>query len=476
MTITSLNFVIFTVLALGIYYKLSRRKQNAWLLFISYVFIFTWDWRFAFVLGSLTTANFVIAQMLRVNGHSRRHLLWVGIGLNVFVLVYFRAANFFLSGLETLLGRLGGHIQVGGLQILIPLGLSFYVLQAISYLVEVYRGQLNVEQNWVNFALYLAYFPKVIAGPIERARTFLPKLAEPRVVDDAVITRSMALIFVGVVRKLLIADTLMAFFLPDVFKIPAKYTPPELILWLVIYSFALYNDFAGYTDLIRGISGLFGIELSSNFRAPYFSRSFTEFWNRWHITLSEWLRDYIYFPLSRALSRRNLGRRDLLNLILPPMVTMLVSGMWHGFGWHMLLWGALHGLYLILERFRTLWRPIGLPQNQPTWRQILATASVFTLVILAWVPFRWELPAAFDFWGALLNWSSFHIGYRRLVIALPILLLSLLLDYWQYHAQDEFVYLRWPRFAKAACMAIILFLVFLVTAGNFQEAFVYQAF
>jgi alginate O-acetyltransferase complex protein AlgI len=217
----------------------------------------------------------------------------------------------FCRSLETLLERLGIPTQAGGLQILVPLGLSFYVLQTISYLVDVYRGQLKAERNWMNFALYLAYFPKIIAGPIERARSFLPKLAPARIVDNSMISRGVSLIFVGMVRKLLIADTLTAFILPDVFEVPAKYTPPELIGWLVIYAFALYNDFAGYTDIVRGISGLFGIELSSNFRVPYFSRNFTEFWSRWHITLSEWLRDYIYFPLSRALGRRNPGRRDL---------------------------------------------------------------------------------------------------------------------------------------------------------------------
>ena len=206
-------------------------------------------------------------------------MLWIGIGINLLVLIYFRVADFFLPGLETLLNRIGVQTQVGGLQVLLPLGLSFYVLQAISYLVDVYRGQQEAEKNLLDLALYFAYFPKIIAGPIERARSFLPKLTQTRVVDNSVISRSIMLIFVGVVRKLLIADTLNAFFLQDVFELPAKYTPVELFLWMTIYAFVLYNDFAGYTDIIRGVSGFFGIELTANFRTPYFSRSFTEFWN-----------------------------------------------------------------------------------------------------------------------------------------------------------------------------------------------------
>ena len=476
MNITSLHFVLFTALALGVYYLLPRRPQNIWLLWVSYVFLITWNWRFAVVLGVITVINFLIALRIRIYGQGQRGLLWVGIGSNILALLLFRAADYYLPALELLFGRLGIATQQGGLQILIPLGLSYYILQAISYLVDVYRGQLKAESDLVDFALYLTYFPKLIAGPIERARTFLPKLAQPRVVDNLTVARSVLLIFVGLTRKLLIADLLTAFVPLDVYMTPAKYTPPELTGWLVIYAFTLYNDFAGYTDIMRGVSGLFGIELSSNFRAPYLSRSFTEFWTRWHITLSEWLRDYIFFPLNRVLSRRSTYRQDLANLILPPMITMLVSGMWHGLDLHMILWGSLHGLYLIFERMSTFWRPSMLPQHLPIWKQGIRMVIVFMLVTLAWVPFRWELPVAFDVWGALLNWSSFDIRYRRLFVVLPILFVSLTMDYLQYQAEDEFIYLKWSSLAKAVSMATILMLIFIVTGGDFEQPFMYQAF
>lgn len=476
MNITSIHFVLFAFLVLGVYYLLPRRPQNFWLVFVSYAFIITWDWKFALVLAAVTVINFVIASRLRINDQGRRGSLWAGIGFNLLVLVFFRAVNFFLPQLESLLERLGMSAQTGGLQILIPLGLSFYVLQTISYLVDVYRGQLKAESDIVDFALYLAYFPKLIAGPIERARTFLPKLAGPRIVDNQMLARSITLIFLGVTRKMLIADLLTASFLSDVFELPAKYNPLELILWLVIYAFALYNDFAGYTDIVRGVSGLFGIELSANFQTPYFSRNFTEFWKRWHITLSEWLRDYIYFPIRRALRRGNPAFQKVTNLVLPPMITMLVSGMWHGLSLHMLLWGGLHGLYQIVERIPSLWRPVVPPQNQPIWRQWLGTGTVFTFVILAWVPFRWELPVALDLWGALLNWSEVAIRYRRLFFVMPILFGSLLIDLLQSRSQDEFIFLKWSPFTQAACMAMILLLVFIATGGDFEQPFVYQAF
>ena len=476
MAITSIDFFLFVALIATVYYLLPLRPQNIWLLLVSYVFIVSWDWTFAAVLGMVTVVNFLLARRLRINDQGERGLLWLSIGFNVLTLIFFRAAGFFLPEFETLLTSLGLSTQAGGLHILVPLGLSYYTLQNISYLVDVYRGGLKAEFDFVNFALYLAYFPKLLAGPIERARAFLPKLARPRMVDNRVIAQSVMLLFVGLVRKLIIADTLTASFLPDVFEIPAKYSPPELVFWLVIYAFALYNDFAGYTDIVRGISGFFGIELSPNFRAPYFSRNFTEFWKRWHITLSEWLRDYIYYPINRALSRANSRYRSLANLCTPPLITMLASGLWHGFSLNMILWGGLHGSYLIVERIPALWRPIVPTQHQPRWRPWLGIVIVFFLVILTWVPFRWDLPAALELWKALLNWSNVAIRYSRLFLVLPLLLGAVALDFIQYRSEDEFIFLKWPPLMKAACMAIILFWIFIVTAGNFGQPFVYQAF
>lgn len=476
MDITSLQFVLFMLLVLVIYHRLPRRPQNYWLLFVSYICIISWDWKFSLVLAAVTTINFLTALHLRGQQGGRRGLLWLGIIFNVLVLLFYRSVNFFIPELETGLGRLGIASQAGGLQILVPLGLSFYVLQAISYLVDVYRGQLKAESDFVDFSLYMAYFPKLVAGPIERARTFLPKLTQARVVDNKMLTRSIMLIFLGLTRKLLIGDLLTAPILLDVFEVPSKYSPPELMCWLILYAFALYNDFAGYTDMVRGVSGFFGIELSSNFQTPYFSRNFTEFWKRWHITLSEWLRDYIYFPIGRLLGQSNGNSHKVLRLVLPPMLTMLISGLWHGLSLHMLIWGGMHGLFQVIERIPALWRPVVPPKNQPLWRQGLGMIVVFLLVILAWVPFRWNVPAAFEFYEALLNWSEFTIGYRRLVLVIPIVLGSLLIDLLQYRAQDEFTFLKWSPLVRAVCIAMILFLVFIVTGGDFEQPFVYQAF
>jgi len=349
-------------------------------------------------------------------------------------------------------------------------------LENISYQVDVYRGQVKATRDFIDFALYLAYFPKLLAGPIERARTFLPKLTQPRVVDNELFSKSFALIVIGAVRKLLIADYLSSIIFWDAFETPEKYTGPELIAWLLMYALMIYNDFAGYTSMMRGISGLFGIELSFNFQQPYFARNFTEFWNRWHITLSHWLRDYIFFPLSRALLRRNPSRRNVANLIFPPLVTMLASGLWHGLSWHMILWGGLHGLYQIIERIPSLWRPVIPPQRWPRWRQVMAAGIVFSLAVLAWVPFRMDLPLAFEYWWRMLDWTYVVIRIRRIFLLLPVIGVVGILDWLQYHYQDQTIFLRWPRLAQAALLAGVAFLILIMVQVDYGEPFVYQGF
>ena len=476
MGITSLSFVLFAVSALVVYYLLPRRPQNYWLLLVSYAFYVTWAWHFALVLLVLTLATFHLAQHVRVDGQGRRSRLWMGIALNLITLLFFRSANFFLPEAVGLLARLGVQAQAGALQILLPVGLSYHVLENISYLIDVYRGQVMPATGIVDFALYVAYFPKLLAGPIERARSFLPKLAEQRIVDNRVMARSVTLIVIGAVRKLVIADYLASITSPDIFDLPSKYAANELWYALLLYGVFLYNDFAGYTSIVRGASGLFGIELSPNFEQPYFARTFTEFWNRWHMTLSHWLRDYIYFPISRAFLRRNPSRHNVPNLVIAPMVTMLVSGLWHGLSWNMLVWGGLHGLYQVVERLPSLLRPVVPAQRWPRWRQVAAAAIVFLLVLLAWVPFRMELPIALEFWRGMFSRSYKAIGFSHYLVLVPVVGLVAALDGVQRHYRDEVAFLRWPRLVQAALLAVSAVLILLLASPEQIEPFVYQGF
>jgi alginate O-acetyltransferase complex protein AlgI len=476
MGITSLSYVVFVCAALAVYYLLPRRSQNTWLLIVSYAFYLTWAWQFALVLLLLTLTSFVLARHVRAEDPGGRGMLWASIGLNLLALLFFRSAHFFLPDALSLLARLGVQTQAEGLQIVLPVGLSFHVVENISYLIDVHRGQVTPASNIVDFALYLAYFPKLLAGPIERARSFLPKLTQQRVVDNGVLARSFTLIAVGAVRKLLIADYLTAIMFPGVFEEPTQYAANELWCALLMYALLLYNDFAGYSSIARGVSGLFGIELSRNFGQPYFARSFTEFWNRWHITLSHWLRDYVYFPISRALLRRNPSRHNVPNLVLPPLVTMLASGLWHGLGWNTLLWGVLYSLYEIVERLPSLWHPIVPAQNWPRWRQVVATGIVFLLVLLAWVPFRMELPVALTYWRGMFSWTYNGISLHYAAVLIPLLVFAIALDGAQWHYRDEAVFLRWPRLVQATLLAVSVFLILLITPAESGDPFVYQGF
>jgi D-alanyl-lipoteichoic acid acyltransferase DltB (MBOAT superfamily) len=475
MEITSFQFLLFVPGILIVYHLLPHRAQNYWLLFASYVFYITWSWEFALLLLAATIFHFELAKRLREDGQGRPLLLWFGVGVNIGLFIIFKTSSFYVGRLTTVLKTMGWQYGLGGLQFLIPLGLSYYVLQNISYLVDVYRGQIPASTNRVDFALYLAYFPKMVAGPIERARTFLPILARPRRVDNSSLTHSLVLIITGTVRKLLIADLLTAYIPGEMVVNPSAYSRIELAAWLIVYAFALYNDFAGYTNIVRGVSGLFGIELSPNFNTPYFARSFSDFWNRWHITLSHWLRDYIFFPVNRALARRFSNRNAWQTLILPPMITMLVSGIWHQPNWQMLVWGGLHGTYLVFERLISLKRSPQSTEQKVYWPGWLSNVVVFLLVAFAWIPFMMRLTFAMDFWNQLLFGEVFGLRDYRLVYPLFVLIPALFLDYVQFQRGGEGFFLRLNPVVQSAVLATVITLILIVASGPGQP-FIYQGF
>jgi D-alanyl-lipoteichoic acid acyltransferase DltB (MBOAT superfamily) len=494
MEITSLTFAGFVALVFLIYHFLPLRAQNFWLLLTSLLFYVAFEWQFAVILLILTLLNFTFGKGIAKS--KRQGLLWIGIVLNAGALLVFKYADFYIPALTELLNNLGIQTQAGGLQILLPIGLSFYIVQAISYLLDVYRDRTPAEEDPLNFTLYFLYFPKLVSGPIERARDFLPKLREHRLVDNALLTSSLSLIVVGMVRKIVFADTLTVLIPEDAFTEPMNYPGQFLVVWLLTYAFALYNDFAGYTNIVRGVSGLLGIELSANFMRPYFARNFTEFWQRWHISLSEWLRDYVFFPSSRALIKLVPTRQHAINIILPPMMTMLVSGLWHGVSWHMLVWGGLHGLYQVIERLISLGRPVVPPDERPWWRQGLAMSLVFALAVVAWVPFRMELATAMDYVRGIVtpgNWvdPAFSLAWRNLFTkkrfwlwpehGLPdprpffIILPALWLDFIQ-ERRGELFFLKWKLGWRAVLLAVALLVILAASGADNQVPFEYQGF
>ena len=410
-----------------------------------------------------------------------RAWLWGGLFVNIATLIYFKYANFYVPDLLAKSDNL--PLNLNNLTILLPVGLSFLVVQMISYLLDVNRKLIEPADNILHFGICAFYFPKLTSGPIERYREFLPKLMARREPNQALFSASFALVLQGIFRKIVLADVLLTLLPPDIFTDPKNYSAPELTMWLLAYAFALYNDFAGYTKLIRGVSGFFGIELVANFNVPYFARNFTEFWQRWHMSLSNWLRDYSFMSLTRSLLRKGYKGRHPFSIIAPPMVTMLVSALWHEVSWNMLLWGGLHGLYQVLDRVRSFYLPGRPAPKLPLWRQGITMLSIFILAMLAWLPFRMELTVAWEYFVGLLQlweWAdntaidwNFHF-YWLIGLAL---LINFVLDIVEYK-WGETVYTRLHPLPQAVLVNIIILMVFLVLTAQSDTPppFIYQGF
>lgn len=458
MTLLSAKFLYFAIATLVVYYLLPGRWQNLFLLGASYYYYGTWSLPFPFILFILTVINFGLGHWLQKTG-AKRAVLWTGILVNVILLLWFLTAGGIIQNIQDLK-------TVNMMYILIfPVGMSYYTLNSISYLIDINLRLSKPTSNFVDFALYLAWFPKLISGPLERARKFLPQLAEKRTVDNETIVRNLTIILIGLFRIAIISG-MLTLYLPAVpMKDPAAYGNPVLLWALVTYMFYLYNQFAGYTDIARGISGLFGIELTRNFNTPFFSKDFSDFWLRWHISLSQWLRDYVYMPISRAFLRRNPSRNNIPNLIIPPLVTMLISGLWHGVDLNHLVWGALMGLFILIENIRMLSRPAMAAASIPLWRRISSRVWLLALMAATTVPFFLDLKQTQVFFVQLVKgWDGQMFDLRPL----GIIALSLLMDWIQYRSGDELVFRKWPVWSQALLIAAIPLAVIVI--GHLQSA------
>jgi D-alanyl-lipoteichoic acid acyltransferase DltB (MBOAT superfamily) len=452
--VLSLDFAILVLVTLVIYYLLPGRLfQNLWLLLVSYFFLYTWYPYQIWILIGSTLINFGMGLWLPKAARFKKWILWFGVLLNAGVLLWFLTGGpiLFESWNVTAL-NVREVIDLFPLVIL-PLGMSYYALNNISYLLDINMRVAKPITNPVDYALYLAWFPKLVSGPLERGRKFLPQLAEKRVVDNAAITQSLNLILVGMFRAAILGGLLSIFIPARPLSNPSIHGNPVLLWAILAYMFYLYNQFAGYTDIVRGVSGLFGLQLSRNFAWPFFSKDFSDFWLRWHISLSSWLRDYVYMPISRAFLRKNPSRNNIPNLIVPPLVTMLVSGLWHGAKPNLLVWGLLMGLFIMFENIRSLSRPAVPAKSIPLWRRIVSIIPFAILILIATVPFNMEFKNAAIFYKQLiLGWNGKWFDLRPVFIPF----VSLFVDWLQYRKNDEFVFLKWPGWTQSLLAASVV--------------------
>lgn len=387
MTFTSLSYLALVSVVWLLYIALPRRPQNILLLAASYAFYSAWDWRFLSLILISTAIDFCVGRVLAhsTQQRTRRLALTVSVVANLGLLGFFKYFNFFVDSAAALLVSFGLEPHTPVLRVILPVGISFYTFQTLSYTIDVYRGKLSPTRDFFDFALFVAYFPQLVAGPIERATHLLPLIQSKRTVTKDQIARGLFLISLGLMKKLAIADGLA----PSVNAVfNSTETPSGLEVALATYAFAfqILCDFSGYTDIARGTSKLFGIDLIINFNAPYFARSPSEFWKRWHISLSTWLRDYLYIPLGGNRGSRLQTYRNL-------MLTMTLGGLWHGAAWNFVIWGVYQGALLCGYRATGLEARASIERTaKPTIRallgRIVVTFLFFQLVCYGWMLFR----------------------------------------------------------------------------------------
>ena len=393
MTFTTLTFLLFLPLVFAVHWLLpTRRLQNLSLLSASYVFYGWWDWRFcALMLASCLVDYTIGVQLMRTEGQRRRKLL-LGLSLatNLGLLAVFKYYNFFAESFQTLSSQLGWEAGVTTLNIILPIGISFYTFQTLGYTIDVFRRQIDASRNLIDYLAFVSFFPQLVAGPIERADQMLPQFAVKRTFDYGLAIEGCRQILWGFTKKLVIADRL-AVVVDPYYAQPEAYSGPELMMATVFFAFQIYCDFSAYSDIAIGSAKLFGIRLMRNFAYPYFSQSVGEFWRRWHISLSTWFRDYVFIPLGGS---RCSPPRRLMNLL----VTFLISGLWHGAAWRYIVWGGINGVATatpgpagrsVVSRTSLTATPGG-ESLIPHPRTAMRIVTTFTIICAAWVFFRAE--------------------------------------------------------------------------------------
>jgi D-alanyl-lipoteichoic acid acyltransferase DltB (MBOAT superfamily) len=434
MSFTTPAFLIFFIIIFAAYWLVRRRAwQNMLLLAASYVF-YAWvhPW-YAILLGVATLADYVLARGMVVRRERARTLLWVSLVLNLGVLAFFKYYDFFHVALAGRLAAMGIHADPLLLGIALPAGLSFYTIKKLIYVLDVSRGTLRPTHNLIDFALYVSFFPQSIAGPIDRPQKLLPQIETERSWKAANFHTAWPMLVMGLFKKIVVADTVKSI-VDRIFTV-------EQSSWLLVlvaasgFTLVILADFSAYTDISRAVALLLGFETSENFNDPYLALTPSEFWNRWHITLSNFLRDYIFFPLRRSIMRHKNWPAWLPQLV-PPLVTMFISGLWHGAGWTFVLWGLYHGLLLVIYQalgIRGDWKPVHPLKRFAAW------VPMFVLTVFGWLLFR--APSAAWLWN--LFGHTQLIGDRNYVLT-ALLSAGII----AFYAVPLFIKMALDRFAK----------------------------
>ncbi|MCB8943379.1 MAG: MBOAT family protein [Ardenticatenaceae bacterium] len=477
MLFNSGTFFVFFVIVYSLYLLLNKqlRWQNVLLLLASYVFYGKWDWRFLTLIAISTLVDFFLGRAIHrlpndtsANQQQRKRLLFISMSVNLGILGFFKYFNFFADSFVDLLNLVGLTADPLTLNIILPVGISFYTFQTMSYCIDIYRQQLEPTDNLLDFAVFVAFFPQLVAGPIERAVNLLPQVQKPRRITIEQINIGLYLILWGLFKKMVIADN-AGLIADTIFNNYTDYNGLEILIGILAFSAQIYGDFSGYSNIARGISKLMGFELMINFRLPYFALNPTDFWQRWHISLSSWLRDYLYIPLGGNRGSKWFTYRNL-------MLTMVLGGLWHGAAWNFVLWGAFHGTILIIYRVLEK-RPIHLNPWQGDYNRLivlLRMGLMFILTLFGWLLFRAHSLDQISYMITHISFAtsstSLELGKELLFYVTPLFLVEL----GQYISRDLLWITKWPQAARILVYSIILIWIIVFGARESLEFIYFQ--
>ena len=479
MLFNQIEFLIFLPIVFSIYWLLGserRISQNLLIVVASYFFYGWWDWRFLGLIAFSSLIDFWIAILLggQRSNIKRKCLLAVSIFVNLGFLAFFKYFNFFSESLSKAFTFMGESISDPVLlNIVLPVGISFYTFQTLSYSIDVYRKKLEPTKSVVTFFAYVSFFPQLVAGPIERATHLLPQFTEKRKFDYSASVDGLRQVLWGLFKKVVIADN-CAYYANEIFSNYENYSASTLFLGAVLFAFQIYGDFSGYSDIAIGVSRLFGFNLMRNFAFPYFSRDIAEFWRRWHISLSSWFRDYVYIPLGGSRGGKWINLRNIF-------IIFVVSGFWHGANWTFIVWGTLNALYFIplmlLKKNRVNTDQVAEGRYLPSLKEVLQMGSTFGLTLIAWIFFRSEsVGDATAYLSQMFSPSLFsypEIIPRTTVILVLIFIFIEWIQRSKQHALD-LSEVEMPTILRWAIYYLIIFSI--IQLGGQKQEFIYFQF
>tara|TARA_B110000459_G_C16614775_1_gene498207 strand:- start:243 stop:1652 length:1410 start_codon:yes stop_codon:yes gene_type:complete len=469
MLFQSFDFLVFFPLVFALFWAINKWNvltRNIFLLAASYFFYGYWDYRFLALILSSSLVDFTIGILLHktTKASARKGLLAFSVIFNIGLLGYCKYLNFFIENFVSALSSVGIEQDISTLQIILPVGISFYTFQTLSYTIDVYRKNIEPERNLVTFLTFVSFFPQLVAGPIERASNLLGQFRRKSEFTYSTGTEALRQILYGLIKKVIIADN-CAIYANQAFANHDDLSSPYLILGTVFFAFQIYGDFSGYSDIARGVAKLLGFELMKNFNFPYFSKSIGEFWHRWHISLSTWFRDYIYIPLGGSRGSRWKTIRNIF-------IIFLVSGFWHGANWTFIIWGAVHAILFIPSIFFK--KPADKSASGFRYIDIVKMLYTFSLVCLTWIFFRADsMQHALSYLSGIFSIETFQYNgfYFKF---LPVLTVFILWEW--FNRNSEYGWKLLPK-SKVVRWFVYLFLICLILFFRQDDnAFIYFQF